>query len=70
MMEATLESPIYLINRISQTVHKRNSSSILSYRGGGGGGGGGLKCIYWRQIFALAYVAVNTQNCLARMEAS
>ena len=33
-------------------------------------GGGGLKCIYWRQIFALDYVFVKAQTCLARMEVS
>ena len=31
---------------------------------------GGLKRIYWYQIFALDYVVVKTQNCLARMEGS
>ena len=31
---------------------------------------GGLNDIYWYQIFALDYIAVKTQNCLARIEAS
>ena len=35
-----------------------------------GGGGGGLNAFYWRQIFALDSVVVNTKKCLARMEAS
>ena len=31
---------------------------------------GGLNAFYWRQIFALDSVVVETQNCLARMEVS
>ena len=31
---------------------------------------GGLKYIYWYQIFALDYVVVKTQTCLARIAAS
>ena len=30
---------------------------------GGGGGGRGFKAFYWRQIFALDSVVVETQNC-------
>ena len=29
-----------------------------------GGGGGGLNALYWRQIFAIDYVVVNTQKLL------
>ena len=45
------------INQQQQN-HRRRMDSSLSHRGGGGG----LKCIYWRLIFALDYVVVNTQK--------
>ena len=56
------------INKKQQNHRLIRTNSNLSYRGGGGGGG--LTAFYWRQIFALDSVFVNTQKLLARVKAS
>ena len=44
--------------------HRFRTDSSLSHRGGGGG----LNAFYWRQIFALDSVVVNTQRLFSSRE--